>query len=243
LVSIHDVMPETLGAVRELIDLCRQHRASPVTLLVVPGRSWTRDGLQTLRDWQAEGHELAGHGWHHRCRSIRGLRHRLHSWLISRDVAEHLALSSEQIVRLMERCGSWFGEQGLGVPSLYVPPAWALGPVDHARLRHVSFASVEVLGGVLSTRDGSLWRLPLVGFEADTRMRAAALRGWNRLNRRLASRGTRPLRIAIHPHDHRLRLHDDLRRSLERPLRTVPYGDLTSRPDPEKLSLAETDSH
>ena len=153
----------------------------PVTLLVVPWRSWTRDGLRTLR-----------------------------SWLIFRDVAEHLALSSEQIVRLMGRCGSWFGEQGLGVPSLYVPPAWALGPVDHKRLRNVAFASVEVLGGLISTREGSLRRLPLVGFEADTRFRAAALRGGNRLHRRLASSGTRPLRIAIHAHDHRLRLRDDL---------------------------------
>lgn len=223
LVSIHDLMPETITPVGELIEICRQHGLSKLTLLVVPGRNWQAADLSQLRAWVAQGHELAGHGWAHRCRSIRGWRHQLHSRLLSRDVAEHLALSGDEIVELWRACFDWFAAQNLTPPTLYVPPAWALGNVRADQLKRSPFPIIETTSGLLWTATGRRQQVPLVGFEADTVFRGLALGGWNRLVRSLASTSTRPLRIAIHPHDHRLRMRADLDRTLSLGFESISY--------------------
>ncbi len=57
----------------------------------------------------------------------RSAYHRLHAALISRDVAEHLSRPAHELVALVHRCHGWFAAHGLPAPTLYVPPAWALG--------------------------------------------------------------------------------------------------------------------
>jgi hypothetical protein len=168
LVSVHDVMPETLVRVQHLLDLCAVINPGPVTLLVVPGRAWDASGIKRLHAWQAQGHRLAGHGWVHRVERFGGLGHRLHGLLISRRVAEHLALDADGIARLIRRCHSWFADQGLGPPDLYVPPAWALGSIPPRNLARLPFTRYEVLSGVRDAATTRLRPLPLLGYEADT---------------------------------------------------------------------------
>jgi predicted deacetylase len=201
-----------------------------------------------LKSWFDQGHELAGHGWVHQAAAIRNWRHRWHSRLVSRRAAEHLCLDDTEIADLLQRCFAWFPQHDLPEPSLYVPPAWALGPISRETLRRSPFALIESTGGVTWTSTGKHRWLPLVGFEADTELRRWALRCWNRANQAAAGRvvraapdqeprehsplrpqpggRTRPLRIAIHPHDHRLRLRKDLQRLLEQPGRSRCYRDL-----------------
>lgn len=210
-ISVHDVMPSTLRDVAEILSLLESHGIQPVPLLVVPGLGWTADQVAILRRWQDAGHELVGHGWVHHVETIRGILHGLHSLMFSRDAAEHLALDPAGIVRLVTRCYAWFAANGLSAPERYVPPAWALGPISRPALAKLPFRAYEVLAGDLDARTGRLRRSPLVGFEADTWMRARALRAWNRLNRALARRSGVPLRIAIHPKDLDLKLCRDLR--------------------------------
>jgi len=226
LVSIHDVMPSNLDDIAELIRLCRGSGMDALTLLVVPGLNWSPDGIDRLRRFQDDGCELAGHGWHHRCEQITGLKHRLHSRILSRNVAEHLALSADGIARLIGRCGEWFDDHRFRPPLLYVPPAWAMGAIPERRLAESPFALFETLTGVVAPQHGIRHRLPLVGFEADTPFRKACLKTFNALGRRAADRGTRPLRISIHPTDHRLLLAGDLRRVLDQPQRAVSYRSL-----------------
>lgn len=210
--SIHDVMPETLDRVDQQLALINRYATHPVTLLVVPGKPWRAGDLDRLRDWIRRGHRLAGHGWTHRAGSIRGLRHRLHSRLISRDCAEHLALSGRQIQALMQRCRGWFATNKLPLPERYVPPAWALGRIDGPALRATGFELVETLTGFIDLSTGRYHRAALVGFEAVDRWQLPAIRVSNAINRLLARRW--PLRIALHPDDHRLGLADDLLREL-----------------------------
>lgn len=212
ILSIHDVAPETLPQVENLIGLLDGHDAGPAMLLVIPGRPWKEAQIAMLRTWQEAGHVLAGHGWHHRANRIRGWRHRLHSLLLSRDVAEHLALDVADIETLIRRCHAWFTGNGLPAPDLYVPPAWAMGALPRARLAGLPFARYEVLSGIIDGASGRLQRLPLVGFEADRTWRALPLRLWNSTNRIGARHSGLPLRIAIHPHDLSLRLSGDLMR-------------------------------
>lgn len=227
LVSIHDVMPGALDPIQRLLDHCAAINPGPLTLLVVPGLPWDPAEIERLRSWQDQGHRLAGHGWLHRVERLSGLLHRLHGLLISRRVAEHLALGGSEIDTLIRRCHAWFQGQGLGPPELYVPPAWALGAIATRRLAQLPFGYYEVFYGVLEGASGGLTPIPLLGYEADAPHRIPFLRTWNRINRAMArSRGW--LRIAIHPRDLDLALATDLDQDLRRYSRWVDYGALAS---------------
>ena len=220
-VSVHDVMPDTLGAVGRCLERLGTAGLVPAELLVVPGLGWDAPALDALRGLVARGHRLAGHGWSHRARTRRSAYHRLHAALISRDVAEHLSRTDAERVALVARCHGWFAAHGLPAPTLYVPPAWALGG---ARLLDAlpagGFRRFETLTGVHDRALGTFTRLPLLGFEADTALRARAVRASNRLNLALARRAG-VARLALHPHDFELRLAGDLERVLEAGHRAV----------------------
>ncbi|MEL6109755.1 MAG: polysaccharide deacetylase family protein [Planctomycetota bacterium] len=230
LVSIHDVMPSTIEPVRELIELCRVQQIEKITLLVVPGLSWTEPQLRQIRRWVSEGLRLAGHGWKHHCDSIRGAYHRFHSLMLSRDVAEHLSLSREGAIELLRDCGDWFPRNDFETPQLYVPPAWAMGALGARDLRDSPFRIFETLSGIRSPARGLHLRCPLVGFEADTWFRKLFVRNFNRLSIRRADDRDRPLRIGIHPQDHRLRLRDDLLDVLAMDWETLWYEELVDQP-------------
>lgn len=230
LVSVHDVMPDTLGRVERILALIERAGIAPVTLLVVPGAGWTSEGLARLRAFQTSGHELAGHGWVHRAERIAGLFHRVHAALISRDVAEHLALDPIGIQALIQRCHTWFVDRDLGHPALYCPPAWAMGRIPRAALASLPFKRYELLRGILSAQTGRMHPIPLVGYEADSAARAALIRFWNHINRRHAVT-RRWLRVGIHPRDLDLRLADDLRRDLRALRRFASYADVDAGTD------------
>jgi peptidoglycan/xylan/chitin deacetylase (PgdA/CDA1 family) len=222
-VSVHDLMPATMPAVRRTLALLERNGVHPVTLLVVPGSGWGARGIDELRALECAGYRLAGHGWQHRAERIRGVRHRLHSLFLSRNVAEHLALERDGVLALMARCRDWFEAQGLAPPGLYVPPAWALGDVRPEDLRRAGlFAHVELFAGVLDTAAGRLTRSPVLGYEADAPIRVPVLRLWNALGRRRAVAQGR-IRIGIHPRDIDHPLRDALIADLERFRHYVDY--------------------
>lgn len=226
LVSIHDVMPETLEHCRQLLAMLDAAHVDTVTLLVVPGKQWSPADLQVLRQWQDQGIHLAGHGWHHRAAPPRTVYHKLHSLLLSRLAAEHLSLGRDQISQLICDCHDWFARHDLIPPALYVPPAWALGELPKSDLRDLPFSCVELLDGVLDSDNGRYQRLPLSGYEADTAWRAASLGIWNRVNQLSATLGGKPLRIGIHPFDAELRLHRQMRDQINACTRFISYPEL-----------------
>jgi predicted deacetylase len=222
LLSIHDVMPDTLDDVEHIVSELADLGYRTVTLLVVPGSGWTADSLQRLAALSRSGAELAGHGWRHVVDDIRGLWHRVHSLLISRNVAEHLALSRSQIRSLVQQCYDWFAANDLPEPQLYVPPAWAMGRIDRSDLDQLPFNQYETLAGIYDAGARSFRRTAMVGFEADTAFRALSCRFWNRLNLRAAGT-SKPIRVAIHPRDLHLLLADDLRGFLEQGGQALSY--------------------
>ena len=224
LVSIHDVMPSTMTDVAELLKFCRSSGLQRVTLLVVPGLDWQSEQIDQLRQWQKSGCELAAHGWVHRCVTHKSLWHRLHGLILSRDVAEHLSLKPDEVTELMHKSGNWFVENGFEQPSLYVPPAWAIGKISNRAMRGCGYSQVETLSGVVFLKSGQTKRLPLVGFEADTFRRELALRVFNGVALMMPT--TKPLRVSIHPSDHKLRLDKNLQKVLQRCTEALSYSEI-----------------
>lgn len=219
-------MPSTLDNVVQILDRLESIPNEKITLLVVPGLDWKEHQLDQIRQWQESGIQLAGHGWVHTCRGINTWYHRFHSLFISRNVAEHLSLNSDEVAALVQRCHQWFDANGLPVSELYVPPAWALGKWQHNSWEKVPFSAIETLQG-LFTSDGQLKKLPLVGFEADTHFRALFLRTFNRLSLTSAAKRNLPVRISIHPNDFNLYLSSYLQELVDAPLHWVSYQEVT----------------
>lgn len=213
IVSIHDVMPATLDRVRNIIDEMPATCLENLVLLIVPGLDWRASEVEQLREWQDDGMVLAGHGWRHEVSSIKGAYHRLHSLIISRNAAEHLSLTPDEIADLIERNFCWFVDHGLDSPELYVPPAWAMGSISRDRLAASPYRYFEVTSGLIDAQTGRVNRLPLVGFEADNIVREFMLRLSNLGNEVLAN-VLPPLRISIHPYDLEYRIAGDLRNLL-----------------------------
>ncbi len=226
IVSIHDVMPHTLPQTAKLIDLCRQHGIRKIALLVVPGLNWSPPQLDLLRGWSNDRCELAAHGWSHKAKAIRTLGHRLHSYLISRDCAEHLSTPAEVLAELMARSHAWFVQNQLPAPSLYVPPAWALGAISIESLRCLPYQSIETLTSVLFPNQQRRTFLPLIGFEADTQLRATLLAASNQLALRLAARRQLVLRIGLHPFDLELQLAHTIPKILSVSTQDMSYLEL-----------------
>lgn len=225
LVSIHDLMPETMPQVETILAWLEAKGVPPVTLLVVPGKTWTPEHIERLSALATKGHPLAAHGWHHQTRPRRW-QHRVHALFISRNVAEHLDLNSSGILTLLDRSRAWFSANNLPTPELYVPPAWALGPISTVDLAKSNFKQIEVTRGILTPASNSLQKLPLTGFEADNALRAGFLKIWNSLQIQKARRQNKPLRISIHPQDLNLRLSTQMERLFELPWNYLNYSDL-----------------
>ncbi len=231
LLSIHDIMPETLGKVLAIVERLESKRLAPIYLLVVPGCDWADSQLQSLKELAQNGHIIAGHGWTHKAENIRGLKHRLHSRFISRNVAEHLALNAEGIAKLIRRNHTWFQKHDFEPPALYVPPAWAMGKISRPTLRDLPFRYYEYLGGIYDSETDRLRRLPVIGYEADTTIRGFLLRVTNAVNHGMRGIQRRPIRLAIHPHDFDLSLADHLNAFISRDLCPVLIPEITSFKD------------
>lgn len=226
ILSVHDVTPEVLPAVREMVELVAETGLAAPDLLVVPGSGWEERTLDALRELVAAGCSVAGHGWSHRAPPPETPYHRLHAAVLSRDQAEHLSRSREELRVLVRRCHDWFEASGLPSPTLYVPPAWALGALETDDLRELPFTWYERLDGFVHAPSGRVVRLPLIGFEADTTGRKLGLRAFNAINDALAAMTGRPARIALHPRDLSLLLASDARALLRREWRAVTLPDL-----------------
>lgn len=209
LISVHDVMPETLPEICEIVEALERRGRRPVTLLVAPGRRWRARQVDELRRFQDRGHELAGHGWRNGVPGSAGIPRRPARLAVTADTAEHRRHDGKGIARLIRRCREWFADQGLGAPRLYVPPAWVMGRIRRLDIRRLGFRYFEYAGGYYDAAIGVYQRVPIVGFEADGALRAAWLRLCNRINCASSHRNGW-LRVAIRPTDPNRSLSTDL---------------------------------
>ncbi|MFW6151389.1 MAG: DUF2334 domain-containing protein [Verrucomicrobiota bacterium] len=225
LVSIHDVQPETFETTRSL---CRTLPLDPqkTRLLIVPGAGWHKQSINSLKKLVAAGYLLAAHGWQHRINQWGSICHMIHGSFFSARAAEHLALDESGIFELMRNSARWFGDNGFPVPELYVPPAWAMGPIRKEEMAAGPFRYYETLSGIYDSHKQSLHRLPLMGYEAKRFAAAPVLRVCNAFARAWSAVRNRPARIAIHPADMELPLSETLIKDISRADKFIDCTDL-----------------
>jgi len=229
LISIHDVMPETLPNVQNIVGLLERHQIGPITLLIVTGKEWKKSEITVLKNFEKKGHNLAGHGKIHNSLQIKTLKHRIHSMVMSRNSAEHLSLQKEQVIEIIRFSYQWFQDIGLKSPFLYVPPAWAMGKISVNDLRDLPFKLYETLTGIYDIETDQAYKLPLVGFEADNFIRVIFLRLSNYLNRAIVKLSNRPIRIGIHPYDLELKLASSILPTIKHCDAFFSYHDLMEK--------------
>lgn len=183
LISIHDVSPAALDDVLVTVNGLRDLALGPVTLFVMSHEDWPADALSTLTRLCDDGHELAAQGPD--SSTVNGVK----------QICEHLRQARD-----------WFLRSGFPAPVACSLPAQTWLRPAARELGELGYRVVETLPGVHCQRvDGSyrLQAMPLLAFEAATRTRARFLADWNRLQLRLARRGSTPPRIALQPADYR----------------------------------------
>ena len=223
-VSIHDVSPDNWNNVIQILDhLKSKYNIKKVSLLIIPGLNWDKEKIATLRKMQLEGMELAAHGWSHKSKPIKDINHFFHSKLISDDCAEHLSLSKIDIIKLMNDSYLWFHANNLKSPSLYVPPAWALGDINKQDLLNLPFSEVEVTSGIFI--DNNFFFIPLIGFETKNYFRYVIVKISNFINYLLYKSFGR-IRIAIHPNDFELLLKHDIDKYLNKVTTNFYFNEL-----------------
>jgi len=214
-ISIHDVRPNNVYKIINIINLLfDKYNIRKITLLVIPGLNWNDKQIEILKSLQNKaGIELAAHGWCHKSDSIKTIYHYMHSKLISADSAEHLSKSKLSIIKILNNSHLWFSNQGLNSPTLYVPPAWALGNINKEDLSEISFNEFEMTSGAFI--NNKFIFIPLIGFEVKTYFKFIIVKILNLINYLLYS-FFGVLRIAIHPDDFNLLLKRDLDKYLRK---------------------------
>lgn len=219
-ITLHDVMPGRLDEIEYCLGRLDEAGIQQCYLLVVPGRSWSVADHRRLITWADKGHILVAHGWYHQAKTVSGLYHKLHSLVLSKDVAEHMALAEDEVIGLMQRSRDWFDSHGYPSPDYYVPPAWALGKISAGRLGETGFTYVETTSSIFHLPSRQRRRLPLLGFETDHRLQAHLLGLSNLVNLQLTklmsyiSLGTPVIRFSLHPADYKLLLAPTIDRYL-----------------------------
>ena len=206
IVSLHDVAPSKAELCRRWVEILNE-RNIRATLLVVPGK-WNGTSLDTspqfvewLRGAEADGHEIALHGYHHIVDAKYRTTHRRHlvGTLFARGCEEfwHLPYAeAHRRIRLGRETLEGYGFH----PQGFVAPGWLMSPETMSALKqsdllytttHTHF--IDLLHGKqekiisLSQRPNSVLTKGgiAVNFMATEVMRS--LRA--------------PMRLAIHPND------------------------------------------
>jgi len=224
-ISIHDVSPQNLDDIKNIIDALKcQFNINKICILVIPGLDWKFHQIKKLKALQKNGIEIAAHGWKHEAPMKKSFYHKIHSLIISANCAEHLSKNGQDIIKIVRRSYGWFVRNGFKNPKLYVPPGWALGKVTKEELYQFNFTHFECTTGMVHKQKYSF--LPLLGFEENTLFGALLRRFFNSLNFILAH-FTGTIRIAIHPNDFNLYLKKDLEKYLTKSIEPVLLHELS----------------
>jgi len=208
IVSLHDVAPSNLRIADKIISGLANCGVSVCSLLVVP--DYHHEGLFSkdlqfvswLRGLEADGHEIAIHGYFHE--RPRRAKESLHDKFLTRfytqQEGEFYDLDYEEALSRITKAREEFRASGLK-PRGFVAPAWLLGKEAERAARDAEMEYTTLLHKVCDLRSGGDFAARSIVYS----VRRSWRRGLSRICNAALFRyleGKPLLRISIHPPDY-----------------------------------------
>jgi predicted deacetylase len=207
-VSLHDVAPCTQRVTTTIISELSAHGVRVCSVLVVPDYHHEgplakhREFVTWLRALEADGHEIAIHGYFHERppQKREPLRDKFMTRFYTQNEGEFYDLDYEEALRRITTARDEFRALGLK-PRGFIAPAWLLGNEAEQAVRDADFEYTTRLRTVCDLRSESTFSARTLVYSVHSSWRRALSRGWNATLFRLLK--TKPLlRISIHPPDY-----------------------------------------
>ena len=204
LLSLHDFHPGSCGKIREQLDFCLERCPGHASILVIPeyhhGSSVEscRESMRNLEQWQADGHDLAIHGYFH---DRVGLPASSWFWtrLYTDREAEFFRLAAGEAESRIDRALALWRRQGWAAAG-FVAPGWLYSPSLEPLLRRKGFAYTCRLTEVVHLADGRRDRAWAGTYSLRSAWRRSLARRWQPVWK--AVWGGQPLvRLSLHPSD------------------------------------------
>jgi predicted deacetylase len=204
IVSLHDLHPGSLEAVRDQVAFCAGLGAGRFSILAVPrfhhgpGLEDDRATLSWLDERSAAGDDLVLHGFYHD-RADRSGGSWFHTRIYTANEAEFLDLPEGEMERRLDEGMALWSRRGWGLRG-FIAPAWLMPPSVDRALAARGFAYTTRLKGIHHLRDGRFTASQSLCYSTRSWWRVPVSLGWNRwLSGRL--RSTRLIRLSLHPRD------------------------------------------
>ena len=210
LLSVHDISPGRLPAVRGILADLKSLGVTAVNLALVPvfhqAESWRRSEELVAMLETVQTHfrtEILLHGYYHqRIGSNETLpwRSRLRSRLQSADEDEFYGLSVIEIEDRIQKGLNVLAEVFKSKPEGFIPPSWALTREMLTTLRGQGFAYTEDHFHIFDLRTGRKISSPVIAFSSRSAIHRNLSLLWSWWASKRADR-KRILRVVLHPED------------------------------------------
>jgi uncharacterized protein len=208
IVSLHDVAPSSQQIADTIISELAQRGVSVCSLLVVP--DYHHQGLFTrnqqfvswLRGLEADGHEIAIHGYFHErpCRAQESFRDKFFTRFYTQQEGEFYDLNYDEALHRITAAQDEFRASGLK-PRGFVAPAWLLSEEAERAARDAGMEYTTRLHSVRDLLSGGEFTARSIVYSVRKKWRRGISRICNATLFRYLER--KPLlRISIHPPDY-----------------------------------------
>ena len=208
IVSLHDVAPSTQEIANTIISELAQRGVTVCSLLVVP--DYHHQGLFTrnqqfvswLRDLEADGHEIAIHGYFHErpSRNRESFRDKFVTRFYTQQEGEFYDLTYDEALQRITTARDEFRANGLK-PRGFVAPAWLLSKDAERAARDAGIEYTTRLHKVCDLRAGAEFPARSIVYSVRRNWRRGISRICNATLFRYLE-GKSLLRISIHPPDY-----------------------------------------
>jgi hypothetical protein len=208
-VSIHDIAPETRGAVDEILTQLGRKGIRASSLLVVPHYHHRKsiaddpDFLKWLRALEEQGHEVVIHGYFHSRpqKSAESLGQRFITRIYTQGEGEFFDLPYNEAFERITKAREIFTAAGFQ-PRGFIAPAWLLSPQGEQAARDAGMEYTTRLRTVLDLRSGQAFPARSLVYSVRNGWRRTVSLAWNRVLFQTMT-AHRLLRLSIHPSDYR----------------------------------------
>lgn len=207
IVSLHDVAPPYVDAIRTQLELLAAIGVRRVVLKVVP--NWhgahplerSSALLDLLHAQAATGSQVVLHGFEHRPRGpFRGdVLSRMRARLFAAQAAEFLTLSTGDAEVALRKGLAAFAQAGLAAPLAFCAPGWLCNAAAEAALKRVGFRYLIGMFGLRRLHDSRRIATPGIGYMGASPGQEAGVQILNGIVRHTVLPSAPVAKVYLHP--------------------------------------------